>query len=367
MSLKILHIFQSFEMGGAQKRCIEFCHYFPKDTHSILALNECYDGMESFDSQIVTPSIIKDFIYEKGKKWANIKRFRELFKTQQFDIVITQNWPTIEAVIANTPQIIPHIHQEDGFGQDEVKCLKWKRNLTRRLFLWGKTLIVPSMTLKNIAHKFWWMPQSIIHYIPNGILPKPIKENSIVDIKKDNHIILLSVVIFRKEKNIPLMLDMLAFFIHTLNLRILLILVGNGPLFSEVKAYAASIELTDQHVLFVGYQKDYSTLMAICDVFILTSDTEQQPLTILEAMAYAKPIIAPDVGDIKNMVCEENKKIIDRAHFKKPYDTLKAFLIQKENHILIGKQNQKKQESDFSFHESLERRYKIIQNLTSSK
>ncbi len=40
------------------------------------------------------------------------------------------------------------------------------------------------------------------------------------------------------------------------------------------------------------------------------SDTEQMPLTVLEAMAAALPVAGVDVGDVKHMVAEENRRLI---------------------------------------------------------
>ena len=43
------------------------------------------------------------------------------------------------------------------------------------------------------------------------------------------------------------------------------------------------------------------------DIFALSSDTEQMPLSILEAMASSLPVVSFAVGDVPDMVSPENK------------------------------------------------------------
>jgi glycosyltransferase involved in cell wall biosynthesis len=46
------------------------------------------------------------------------------------------------------------------------------------------------------------------------------------------------------------------------------------------------------------------------DIFALTSKSEQQPIAVMEAMAAGLPIVAPAVGDISEMVAEENRPFV---------------------------------------------------------
>ena len=61
---------------------------------------------------------------------------------------------------------------------------------------------------------------------------------------------------------------------------------------------------------FTGHLDDPSPLYRSIDVFALSSDTEQMPLSVLEAMAAGLPVAATDVGDIASMVAAENRPFI---------------------------------------------------------
>ena len=61
--------------------------------------------------------------------------------------------------------------------------------------------------------------------------------------------------------------------------------------------------------MFTGDVKPESVLGTF-DVFALSSDTEQMPLALLEAMAASRAIAAVDVGDVSEIVAEENRKFV---------------------------------------------------------
>ena len=73
----------------------------------------------------------------------------------------------------------------------------------------------------------------------------------------------------------------------------------------------------------------------------MTSDTEQMPNSLLQAMAAGRPVIATDVGDVKRMVAPENRPYIvaktDEQGFK---ERLKNLLMDREKRLLLGEKNQ---------------------------
>ena len=52
------------------------------------------------------------------------------------------------------------------------------------------------------------------------------------------------------------------------------------------------------NVICLGLIKNAHTYLSLCDVFLLASDYEGMPMSILEALAYGKPVIASNVGGI---------------------------------------------------------------------
>lgn len=78
-------------------------------------------------------------------------------------------------------------------------------------------------------------------------------------------------------------------------------LIGDGPLAAALAEQARTLGLADR-VEFLGARKDVPALLHDLDVFTLTSSTEGVPLTALEAMASALPVVATSVGGVPEVV-----------------------------------------------------------------
>lgn len=84
-----------------------------------------------------------------------------------------------------------------------------------------------------------------------------------------------------------------------------LLLVGDGPEFNQIFQLVKKLKL-DQHVLFLGKQKNISDLLSISNLMLLLSQKESFGLVLLEAMACEVPSIGTNVGGIPEVI-EHNK------------------------------------------------------------
>lgn len=80
-------------------------------------------------------------------------------------------------------------------------------------------------------------------------------------------------------------------------------LVGDGPLLATVKQQTLEQGLSDK-VIFSGECSDVAQRLAQSDIFLLISNWEGLPLTILEAMRASLPVIATDVGGVAELVMD---------------------------------------------------------------
>jgi len=91
--------------------------------------------------------------------------------------------------------------------------------------------------------------------------------------------------------------------------RVHFVAVGQGPLEAEIRAEHARLGLGDRFVL-LGYRDDATRVMAACDVFCLASHYEGLPIALMEALALGLPVVATDVGGIREIVTDGEEGLL---------------------------------------------------------
>lgn len=302
----LLHVFSTFGTGGPQLRTTQIINYLGAAfRHAIVAMDGEYGaryGIRSaVECQLIPPPPGAGSIIQPLRMSALINRIRP-------DLVLTYNWGAMDGVVgALLARKCPAVHLEDGFGPDEARCLKTRRVLARRLLLRRvhKT-IVPSRVLLEIARKQYRLPEEKLEYIANGIdlerfCPSPDRGRRAElcgAAGSEDTVLFGSVGQLRPEKNLSLMLR--AFASAGLpNAK--LVLVGDGACRGELEGLAASLGLGER-IVFAGAAQDPVPFYRAFDVFLMSSSTEQMPISLLEAMGCGLPAICTDVGDSASML-----------------------------------------------------------------
>jgi glycosyltransferase involved in cell wall biosynthesis len=78
-------------------------------------------------------------------------------------------------------------------------------------------------------------------------------------------------------------------------------LVGDGPLRESCEALARELGIYER-VEFLGNRDDVPSLLASSDIFVLASKFEMLPISALEAMRAGLPVIASEVGGVRETV-----------------------------------------------------------------
>jgi glycosyltransferase involved in cell wall biosynthesis len=90
------------------------------------------------------------------------------------------------------------------------------------------------------------------------------------------------------------------------------LLVGDGPELPVVRERVRELGMTDR-VILTGFRADGRRLMALLDIFLMTSAYEGLPIAMLEAMALGKPVVATTVGGIPEVISSGSEGLLADA------------------------------------------------------
>jgi glycosyltransferase involved in cell wall biosynthesis len=138
-----------------------------------------------------------------------------------------------------------------------------------------------------------------------------------------------------------------------------LVIIGEGPERAPIEKIAEQLGIRDR-VLLTGAMAEPERLLKRFDVFALTSDTEQMPNSVLEAMAAGLPVVSTDVGDVKEMLAPENSDFVYAAADEPRFvDGLRRLLTDRALRCQIGQSNALKVSSTYAL-ESMVSRYDAL-------
>ena len=311
----ILHLHSTFAAGGKERRTAQLINAFGnKARHTIVSAEADQLGAAERIARGIRVDLQPPFPGLKGRPTPG--RLQRLARAMRgYDLVCTYNWGAMDAVMAHTlfkdlHGLPPLIHHEDGFDESELARLKTRRTWYRRIAL-GRAagLVVPSERLEEIALVDWQQPLGRVKRIPNGIDTKAFamrpKKDALRLMKRPGEFWVGSLAGLRTIKNLPRLVRVFAVLPDEWQL----VIIGEGEDRAAILAEADRLGI-NHRVHLPGPVADPARVIGLFDIFALSSDSEQFPLAVVEAMAAGLPVLAPAVGDIAAMVAEPNAPFI---------------------------------------------------------
>lgn len=301
--IKIMHVVLSLDCGGLEHLVVELSNALNRGKFcpSICCLDRKGDlGKKAADLGIEVVEMHR----KPGVDLALIFKLAHIFWKKKVDIVHTHNpsahfYGTLAARLALVPTVINTRHGVGIKAAPVGNALIWR--LTNKVIAVSER--VRDKLLKNDRLK----PGKVIT-IPNGVDTEKF-ESKDIRIKKNDLGIeetapLIGIVArLSGEKDHKTLLN--AFAIVNQNLhRARLLVVGDGFLRKNLEEICREKGLNGT-VLFLGYRDDIPDLLKLMDVFVLSSVSEGLSLTLLEAMAAGKPIVATQVGGNPEVVVDK--------------------------------------------------------------
>lgn len=147
------------------------------------------------------------------------------------------------------------------------------------------------------------VPRGKVALIPNPFVPRP--EHETGDLRSELGLakevpLVGTAAILRPQKALDVLIDAFVLLRHALPAA-RLVIAGDGPCRADLEEQVRAAGVEGQ-VHFLGLRDDIPVVLRSLDVAALSSDYEGTPLMVLECMAYGTPLVATDVGGLRDLV-----------------------------------------------------------------
>ena len=197
-----------------------------------------------------------------------------------------------------------------------ICAIMWRSFLVKAIKITKSIVVTPSHHMAKILMQFFGIKSIVIH---NGVDMKYIENIPQSYFSTKNNLIFVGHI--RAIKGIHVLIKAIEN-LHRMGALCNLYLVGTGELEESLKDYVRKRRLSNI-IHFLGSLNNKQTLSLVkaADIFILPSYWETFPLSLLEAMACGKPVVATNVGGISEIV----------------KDRYNGILIPKGDHVALAK------------------------------
>jgi glycosyltransferase involved in cell wall biosynthesis len=186
--------------------------------------------------------------------------------------------------------------------------------VTRRMFR-AAYVVTVSEPLRQTAVARWQLDPGKVHAVSNGAhtdrFARPDAEKvhrARARYSLNGSLVIMFVGTFKPWHGLDLLLDAFKQLLCSIEQEARLVLVGDGPLRSELEQKVATLNV-DRHVTFTGVvpHQDVPALLALADVAVVNprltgASASQSPLQLFEYMAAGKAIVAPATPNVQHVL-----------------------------------------------------------------
>lgn len=235
-------------------------------------------------------------------------QFARLLRSRPVDILYVNSMPATQLWAAAAHLLVPGVRVVSALHFSQRSRRRLRTVLVNRLtYRLTDRFVALSQTHRAFIMKGQRLPGERIVVIPNGVDVEPFEEAA-SNVRAAREALGLTVDVpvigvlaaLRPEKRHDLFLEA-AVAVAARYPDAQFLLIGDGPERLRLEAAALRLGLGDR-VVFAGAREDVSRVLCAVDIGVLCSRTEAFPLALLEFMAARRPVVASDVGSVREIV-----------------------------------------------------------------
>ena len=318
--LRVLHVIGGGEYGGAEQHILHLVTTLPRDEVEVAVV--CfYDSL--FASKLREAGIQVIPLHRFGRFDLRLMgALRETFRSFQPAVIHTHgvkaNFFSRLAARSLQVPLVTTVHSSlrfDYTGSLTYLIVSLMERGTRR---WNHHYIAISGALAAILRQ-QGVPEKQISVIYNGMDLAPYRQTLLREADRsrlraewnipEQAFLFGTVARFVPVKGLPVLLEAFARLAADQQTPPFLVLVGDGPERGRLEEIVLEHRL-EPLVRFVGFRQDIPACLHACDAFVHSSLYEGLGYTLIEAMASEVPVVASNVGGVKEFVFDEQTGLV---------------------------------------------------------
>ncbi len=316
MTTKVLHIIPDFGPGGAERMSVHLMRDLSRRDFKVAAIS-LFGRMGTDLEDLLAESKVPTWYLDKrpGPDPKMVPRIARVLKAFRPHVIHTHrhalSYALLPAFYYKVPVIVHTVHSMAEYDMAGNEIHKKAARLIHRVAF--KRRVVPVAIAREVAQSLtsvYGVPE--VSSVPNGI---PVEAFGKPKVGRETwrtregfgqeNVLFVCLAGLRPVKNHSLLLEAFSQGPASTDPRAHLLLVGAGDLRDELEKKARTLGL-GARVSFMGLRADIPEVLSAADVFVLSSDWEGNPLSVMEAMAAGIPVISTAVGGVPELV-EEGK------------------------------------------------------------
>ena len=313
--INLLYVITKLELGGAQKQLLNSISLLYKEIFTPF-LFTCQTGLLYQEASSINGLYIKKskFLERSINPLKDLLALIEIYffiKKNNIDIVHTHSSKAgiLGRWAARLAKVKVIIHTVHGWSFND-----YQPRLTKMFFIWleritagitSKLIVVSNYDKEKGLHNGigdnnkYTLIRYGIDYAAFQARREDIRQA--LGINADD--LVVGMISCLKPQKCPQDFIRLASLVNKVLPKVRFILVGDGILHNHVEELINTFNLRSQLIL-TGWRKDIPPILQALDVFALTSLWEGLPISVLEAMAASKPVVATNTGGIAEVLVE---------------------------------------------------------------
>ncbi len=304
MKTNVVHLVEKLGIGGLEKVLTTLALDLNKEKYNVSVW--CLRKGGFFADKLIEEGIdVKILGIYTSRNPIGIYKLYKLLKLHKIDLIHTHAYSAgtvgrISAFLAGVSVIIYHNHSVHDHYNKYYHLVEWVLS-----FITDRIICVSDIVKRSTKETQGISAEKLITIYNGTSNVCSVSGKAIIKLKQElrihpEHTVIGTITHMEEHKGVFYLIQSASCFLKS-GKNLTFLLVGDGTQEEKLKRLCVDLKI-EKNVIFTGERSDIPEILSLIDIFVLPSVREGLGLSIIEAMACGKPIIATNVGGIPEVV-----------------------------------------------------------------